>query len=109
MKFLRMRPEMCARAWCLFSSSTLNMALGRVSTTVAITSIASSFDKRSPWELLGLPLYLHKLVLCALGPQTNSTAWFAAKNHWRASIPHAASLMIPQLRPIFLALQEFIG
>src|ERR1035437_4930360 len=48
MKFLRMRPETCARAWCLFSSSTLNSALGSVSTTTAITSIASSFDKRSP-------------------------------------------------------------
>jgi hypothetical protein len=32
----------------LFSSSTLNSALGRVSTTTAMTSIASSFDKRSP-------------------------------------------------------------
>src|ERR1039457_4549852 len=48
MKFLRIRPETCARAWCLFSSSTLNIALGSVSTTTAITSIASSFDKRSP-------------------------------------------------------------
>jgi len=28
----------------------LNMAFGRVSTTTAITSIASSFDKRSPLE-----------------------------------------------------------
>jgi hypothetical protein len=34
----------------LFSSSTLNIAFGRVSTTTAITSIASSFDKRSPLE-----------------------------------------------------------
>ena len=46
MKFFRMRPDTCARTWCLFSSSTLNIALGNVSTTVAITSIASSFDKR---------------------------------------------------------------
>jgi hypothetical protein len=28
----------------------LNMAFGRVSTTTAMTSIASSFDKRSPLE-----------------------------------------------------------
>src|SRR5580704_5638832 len=48
MKFFRMRPDTCARTWCLFSSSTLNIALGNVSTTVAITSIASSFDKLYP-------------------------------------------------------------
>src|SRR5580698_731931 len=47
-KFFRIRPETCARTWCLFSSSTLNIAFGNVSTTVAITSIASSFDKRYP-------------------------------------------------------------
>jgi hypothetical protein len=38
----------------------LNIAFGRVSTTTAITSIASSFDKRSPlerWE--AKPLYFH--------------------------------------------------
>src|SRR5579875_1322963 len=52
MKFFRMRPETCARTWCLFSSSTLNIALGNVSTTVAITSIASSFDKPCPLETL---------------------------------------------------------
>jgi hypothetical protein len=32
----------------LFSSLTLNIALGNVSVTVAITSIASSFDKLYP-------------------------------------------------------------
>src|SRR5215469_17378192 len=42
MKFLRILPETCARTWCLFSSSTLNMALGSGSITTAITSIASS-------------------------------------------------------------------
>src|SRR5271170_219591 len=47
-KFLRIRPETCARTWCLFSNSTLNIALGSVSTTTAITSIASSFDKPYP-------------------------------------------------------------
>src|SRR5688572_30316887 len=47
MKCLRILPEMWARtAWPL-SSFTRNMALGRVSSTVASTSIASSlFDKR---------------------------------------------------------------
>ena len=45
MKFFRMRPETCASTWCSFSSLTLNMALGKVSSTTAITSIASSFDK----------------------------------------------------------------
>jgi hypothetical protein len=48
MKFFRILPETCARTWCLFSSSTLNIAFGKVSTTVAITSIASSFDKLYP-------------------------------------------------------------
>src|ERR1700685_1979017 len=42
MKFLRILPETCASTWCLFSSSTLNMALGSGSRTVAITSVASS-------------------------------------------------------------------
>src|SRR5580704_658469 len=42
MKFLRIFPETCASTWCLFSSSTRNMALGRGSRTTAITSIASS-------------------------------------------------------------------
>ena len=42
MKFLRILPETCASTWCLFSSSTLNIALGSGSTTTAITSIASS-------------------------------------------------------------------
>src|SRR6185437_16515787 len=50
MKFFLIRPETCARTWCLFSSSTLNMALGSVSTTVAITSIASSFDSPYPFR-----------------------------------------------------------
>src|SRR5215471_12885795 len=41
-KFLRILPETCARTWCLFSSSTRNMALGNGSMTVAMTSMASS-------------------------------------------------------------------
>src|SRR5260370_4508764 len=44
MKFLRILPERCARTWCLFSSSTRNMAFGSGSITVAMTSIASSFE-----------------------------------------------------------------
>ncbi len=48
MKFFRIRPETCANTWCLFSSSTLNIAFGSVSTTTAMTSIASSFDKPYP-------------------------------------------------------------
>src|SRR6201993_5190873 len=70
-KFFRMRPETCARTWCLFSSSTLNIALGNVSTTVAITSIASSFDKPYP-DSASRPdwLYLKQLLRqdhCAFG------------------------------------------
>lgn len=50
MKCFRILPEMCARTWCLFSSSsTLNMAFGSDSTTVASTSMASSFfDNETP-------------------------------------------------------------
>src|SRR5580704_14898733 len=42
-KFLRIFPEICASTWCLFSSSTRNIAFGSGSITVAITSMASSF------------------------------------------------------------------
>src|ERR1700674_5076886 len=44
MKFLRILPETCASTWCLFSSSTRNIALGNGSITVAMTSIASSLE-----------------------------------------------------------------
>src|SRR4029077_16928846 len=44
MKFLRILPETCASTWCLFSSSTRNIALGSGSITVAITSMASSLE-----------------------------------------------------------------
>src|SRR6266852_2684787 len=43
-KFLRILPETCARTWCLFSSSTRNMAFGSGSITVAMTSMASSLE-----------------------------------------------------------------
>src|SRR5262252_5932990 len=52
MKFLRILPETCARTWCLFSSSTRNIAFGSGSITVAITSMASSFGlPESPFFL----------------------------------------------------------
>src|SRR5260370_35108652 len=44
MKCLRFVPEIWASTLCLFSSSTWNIAFGRFSRTVAVTSIASSFD-----------------------------------------------------------------
>src|SRR6202008_4547407 len=47
MKFLRIFPDTCASPWCLFSSSTRNIALGSGSRTTAITSIASSLLNRS--------------------------------------------------------------
>src|SRR5579871_6593242 len=47
MKFFRIFPETCASTWCLFSSSTRNMALGSGSRTTAMTSIASSLLIRS--------------------------------------------------------------
>src|ERR1051326_970928 len=47
MKFYRILPDTWASTWCLFSSSTRNMALGSGSITTAITSIASSLLIRS--------------------------------------------------------------
>src|SRR5271170_1993257 len=99
MKFFRIRPETCANTWCLFSSSTLNIAFGRVSTTTAITSIASSFDKRSPlerWE--AKPLCFHNFCL----------GWSL---RLQAEVPcctlvHTAPSIVPQNGSIFLACQH---
>jgi hypothetical protein len=55
----------------LFSSLTLNMALGNVSRTVAMTSIASSFDNQCP--LLALTR-LCVLALARLYPLDQSIA-----------------------------------
>src|ERR1700733_10483761 len=99
MKFLRIRPETCARAWCLFSSSTLNIAFGRVSTTTAITSIASSFDKRSPlerWE--AKPLCFHNFCI-------GWSLWLQPGVP-RYALAHTASLIVTQNRGIFLACQH---
>src|SRR5262245_51485724 len=46
MKFFRIFPDMCASTWCLFSSSTRNIAFGSGSITVAMTSMASSLGNR---------------------------------------------------------------
>lgn len=51
MKFFRIRPDICAKTWCFVSNSTLNIAFGKVSSTVACTSMASSFDILSGSEL----------------------------------------------------------
>src|SRR5262245_20612434 len=48
MKFFRILPDICASTWCLFSNSTRNMALGRGSITVAMTSMASSLGRLIP-------------------------------------------------------------
>src|SRR3984885_14686718 len=42
MKFLRIFPEICASTWCLFSSSTRNIAFGSGSITVDLNSMAFS-------------------------------------------------------------------
>src|SRR5437879_1041286 len=54
MKFLRILPDTCASTWCLFSSSTRNIALGSGSRTTAITSIASSLLIKISSQLLVL-------------------------------------------------------
>src|SRR5512135_67636 len=48
MKFLRIFPDTWARTWCLFSSSTRNIAFGSDSSTTPVTSIVSSFATGSP-------------------------------------------------------------
>src|SRR6185503_1941174 len=48
MKFFLIFPEICASTWCLFSSSTRNIAFGSGSSTVAMTSMASSLGTRLP-------------------------------------------------------------
>jgi hypothetical protein len=77
MKFLRILPETCARTWCLFSSSTLNNAFGSVSTTTAITSIASSFDKQSP-SIESTPRGADQLHLLSLEP----VSWASDSPPW---------------------------
>src|SRR5260370_618572 len=71
MKFLRILPETCARTWCLFSSSTRNIALGSGSITVAITSIASSLEfPESPFffsSRIGLAI-VSRVYLAGLAP-----------------------------------------
>src|SRR6266851_4568951 len=61
MKFLRILPETCARTWCLFSSSTRNIAFGSGSITVAMTSMASSLGfPESPFSFfsrMGLAIF----------------------------------------------------
>src|SRR4029077_20213089 len=66
MKFFLILPETCASTWCLFSSSTLNMALGSGSTTVAITSIASSLLIDSLGKRLKAALLRqnHRAIFC---------------------------------------------
>src|ERR1035438_7927751 len=61
MKFLRILPETWVNTSWLFSSLTLNMALGSVSVTTAITSIASSFDK--PYPASAGPLLRYRPVI----------------------------------------------
>src|SRR5260221_12972414 len=66
MKFLRILPETCARTWCLFSSWTRNIAFGSGSITVAITSMASSFEFPESFFFLsssGLAISSRKLPL----------------------------------------------
>src|SRR5215831_14691287 len=66
-KFLRILPETCASTWCLFSSSTRNMALGNGSMTVAMTSMASSLGfPESPLSLFFLSSNCFAIFSCHL-------------------------------------------
>src|SRR6202162_3602717 len=80
MKFFRILPETCARTWCLFSSSTLNIALGRGSMTTAITSIASS-------------LLMHSLYPCRpYGAPTLFRTAYPALPRWANEFRRSAAL-----------------
>src|ERR1700691_1745293 len=71
MKFLRILPEMCASTLCLFSSCTRNIAFGKGSMTVAITSMASSFGlPASAFSLSGGRCFLIKS--CSFSPRWSS-------------------------------------
>src|SRR5258708_37446041 len=65
MKFLRILPETCARTWCLFSSSTRNIAFGSGSITVAMTSMASSL------EFPEAPFFFPSRMGLAITPRVN--------------------------------------
>src|SRR6185369_1953204 len=66
-KCLRIFPDICASTWCwLSSNSTRNIALGKVSSTFAMTSIASSFAISSQVEV-STPA--DKLRIIASAPQ----------------------------------------
>src|SRR5215472_6660322 len=74
-KFLRILPETCARTWCLFSSSTRNMALGNGSMTVAMTSMASSFGfPESPLSPFFLSSNSLAIFSCSIVPTLTTTA-----------------------------------
>ncbi len=54
MKCIRIFPEICAKILCPLSNSTRNIALGKVSATVPVTSMTSSFGTKltaSTYEL----------------------------------------------------------
>lgn len=57
MKFIRIFPETWAKTLCPFLSSTLNIAFGKVSTTLPSTTIGSSF-----WLIP--PFLKHSWLLC---------------------------------------------
>src|SRR6266851_1904625 len=67
MKFLRILPETCASTWCLFSSSTRNIAFGSGSITVAMTSMASSFGLPESAFFLSLWGFLEMGRIAAVG------------------------------------------
>src|ERR1700694_1122404 len=72
-KFLRIFPEICASTWCLFSSSTRNIALGNGSMTVAITSMASSLGLDASALRLSAS---GRLPMCPLAPVTKMVPAF---------------------------------
>src|SRR5215471_522832 len=87
MKFLRILPETCARTWCLFSSSTRNIAFGNGSITVAMTSMASSLGfPESPFLLssngcFGISSYKLSLTTTA---RSRLSAGLKSTDRWRS-------------------------
>src|SRR5258708_39741450 len=67
MKFILIFPDTWAKTTCLFSNSTLKLALGRASMTVPSTEIAYSFAIRLPtpssgvWFISGLSFPVHSI------------------------------------------------
>src|SRR5260370_8057526 len=102
-KFLRILPETCARTWCLFSSSTRNMAFGSGSITVAITSMASSLElPESPFFFSSLNCFAIVSYFVPLTTTGQLHLWASSKSKGRSRLPPRCARNAPRgCHPLF--------